>query len=222
MLEIQKFEFSPFSENTYVVFNKSTLECVIIDPGCYGTDEQRVLSDFIAKNNLNPIKLLNTHCHIDHVFGNAFVHRTYGHLPICHKDDVVTLRNMPKAAQIWGIEGYEISPEPTQFLNEGDQVIIGEDILDVIFVPGHAPGHVAFVNKAQKFVLSGDVLFMGSIGRVDLPGGNYETLLESIINKMLPLGDDVVVFSGHGPETTIGRERKTNPFVLDYLQAKSN
>lgn len=217
MLQIKKFEFSPFSENTYVVYNAETHECAIIDPGCYGTEEQAELTEFIESRKLKPVKLLNTHCHIDHVFGNAYVHRKYGLLPICHQADVVTLHRMPAAAQIWGIDKYELSPEPVEFLKEGDIVTIGEDVLDVVFVPGHAPGHIAFINKSQKFVMGGDVLFAGSIGRVDLPGGDYTTLMESIVKKFLPLGDDVVVYSGHGPETTIGKERKTNPFILDYM-----
>jgi glyoxylase-like metal-dependent hydrolase (beta-lactamase superfamily II) len=222
MLDIEVFEFSPFSENTYVVSHSATGECAIIDPGCYEKYEQNELLTYINTKGLKPVKLLNTHCHIDHVFGNAWVHRTYGLLPVCHLADVVTLHRMPAAAQIWGITGYELSPEPVEFIDEGDTIALGHEKLDVIFVPGHAPGHVAFISRSQKFIIGGDVLFNGSIGRVDLPGGDYVTLMESIKNKFLPLGDDFVVHSGHGPSTTIGREKKYNPFILDYMRGNSN
>ena len=215
MLTIQKFTFGPFAENTYVLSDENK-HAIIIDPGCYHKEEEEELENFINSNNLIVKRLLNTHTHIDHVFGNKFCVDTWN-IPLeLHEKDIITLKRMPAAAELWGIKGYKESPMPGLFLTEGQQIILGENTLDIVFVPGHAPGHVAFICHAQKFVIGGDVLFEGSIGRTDLPGGSLEVLMQSIKNKFLVLGDDYLVYSGHGNETTIGRERKTNPFILEY------
>lgn len=215
MLTISKFTFSPFSENTYVIYNQ-TKEAIIIDPGCFETHEEAELTQFIESNNLNVSRLLNTHAHIDHIFGNQFCANKWNLKLELHELDIPTLKRMPAAAELWGIKGFKESPMPQLFLTEGQQIKLGDDVLDIVFVPGHAPGHVAFICHAQKFIIGGDVLFQGSIGRTDLPGGSLEILMESIKNKFLTLADDYVVYSGHGNETTIGRERKTNPFILEY------
>lgn len=215
MLTVQKFTFSPFSENTYVLYDENN-EAIIIDPGCFERWEEEELEGFIKNNKLTVKRLLNTHAHIDHVFGNKFCMDTWGLKLELHEKDIPTLKRMPAAAQLWGIKGYKESPMPELFLHEGQQIKLGNNVLDIVFVPGHAPGHVAFICHAQKFVIGGDVLFEGSIGRVDLPGGSLEVLMQSIKNKFLVLGDDYVVYSGHGNETTIGRERKMNPFILEY------
>lgn len=212
MITIHTFIFSPFSENTYVLYDE-TKECIIIDPGCYEQSEKLELVDFISKNKLKPVRLLNTHCHIDHVFGNKFVADTFGLKPEAHKEELFNLKHSEAVSQMYGLSGYENSPLPSIFLSEADVIEFGNSELEILFVPGHAPGHIAFASKAQKFVISGDVLFYGSIGRTDFPGCSHEDLIKSIKTKLFPLGDDFRVFSGHGPQTNIGFERKNNPFL---------
>ena len=215
MLTVQKFTFNHFSENTYVIYAENK-DAVIIDPGCFGRDEENKLVDFIGHNNLIIKRLLNTHAHIDHVFGNKFCADKWNLKLELHEKDIPTLKRMSAAAELWGIKGFVESPLPELFLDEGQKIILGNNTLDIVFVPGHAPGHVAFISHQQKFVIGGDVLFEGSIGRTDLPGGSLEVLMQSIKNKFLVLDDAYVVYSGHGNETTIGRERKTNPYILEY------
>ncbi len=214
MIQIKKLTFNPFQENTYILFD-DTKECVIIDPGCYTQNEQQILLKFIKDNNLKPVRLLNTHCHIDHVLGNYFVSQTFNLGLEIHKDDLVTLNSVSTYCHLYGFDAYQLSPEPSVFLNEGDTIKFGDSELDVIFCPGHAPGHVVFYNKKQHFVINGDVLFQGSFGRVDLPGGSIEVLKNSITKKMFALPDDTVVYTGHGGETTIGTEKIYNP-ILSY------
>ena len=156
--------------------------------------------------------LILTHAHIDHILGCAWIHKQYGLLPEMHKADIPTLKSGGRTSSMYGIS-YNVSPDPEKFLAAGDTVKLGDDELQVLFVPGHAPGHIALYSKAQQFVICGDVLFMNSIGRTDLPGGDTETLLRSIREQLFPLGDAVKVYCGHGPDTTIGQERKSNPFV---------
>ncbi len=212
-MAVHFFTFSDFAENTYIVSCDETKECVIIDPGCYYGKEQNELVKYIQTNKLKPVKLLNTHCHLDHVFGNHFIHNTYGLLPEIHKGELPVLEAVPMICNAYGIRGYEASPMPEVFWDEGDVVEIGNMKLEVLFVPGHSPAHIAFFNRKEKYLIGGDVLFQQSIGRTDLPGGDYETLLGSIRVKFLPLGDDVVVYSGHGAPTTIGKEKLSNPFL---------
>lgn len=210
MLEIKTFVFNPLMENTYVVYDESK-ECVIVDPGCYDLSERLELTDFIASNALTPVKLLNTHCHVDHVLGNAYCKRTFGIRLYAHKLDEPTLRAVKVYAPAYGISGYEES-EIDEFLEEGDTVSFGTTELEVFFVPGHAPGHIAFFDRGSKQLISGDVLFRQSIGRTDLPGGDFDTLIRSIHTKLFGLDDSVEVFPGHGGTTTIGYEKKYNPF----------
>ncbi len=210
MFEIKPFVFNPFQENTYVLFDE-TKECVIIDPGCYELSERLELTDFIAKEGLKPVKLLNTHCHIDHVLGNAFCKATFGIKLYGHKKDEEVLKAVKVYAPTYGFAGYQES-EMDEYLEEGDMVRFGSTSLEVLFVPGHAPGHVAFLEKATKRLLGGDVLFRESIGRTDLPGGDHATLIKSIREKLFVLDDDVEVFPGHGETTTIGHEKVNNPF----------
>ena len=214
MIQIKKFVFNPFQENTYVLFDE-TKECIIIDPGCYEESEKNQLAQFIKDNELTPVKLINTHCHIDHVLGNNFVAKTYNLELGIHKADIPTLSAISTYSQAYGFNNYELSPDTSYFLDEGDVVTFGNSELDVFFCPGHAPGHVVFFNKEQKFVINGDVLFQGSFGRVDLPGGDINILKASIVNKMFNLPDDTVVYTGHGGETTIGYEKASNP-ILRY------
>jgi glyoxylase-like metal-dependent hydrolase (beta-lactamase superfamily II) len=210
MLQLQSFAFNPLQENTYVLFDE-TKECVIIDPGCYEREEQYDLADFIETHELKVVKLLNTHGHVDHVLGNAFVKETYKTKLYIHEQDAATLKAVKVYAPHYGFFQYQ-EAEPDIYLKEGEAVTFGNQSLDVLFVPGHAPGHIAFYHVASKTLIGGDVLFYNSIGRTDLPGGNYDTLIDSIHQKFFTLPDDVTVYPGHGPETTIGHEKKTNPF----------
>ena len=212
MINIHSFTFNPFEENTYILYDE-TKECIIIDPGCYEKFEQEKLTTFIVKQELKPVRLLNTHCHLDHVFGNKFIANLYGLELEMNELDLPILQNAPVAAQLYGIPNVDTSPEPAKFLNEGDVVEFGNSKLDILFIPGHSPGHIVFYNNDQKFVIGGDVLFYGSIGRTDLPGGDHDTLINNIKEKLLPLGDDFQVYSGHGPTTNIGFERENNPFL---------
>lgn len=210
MIQVKSFTFNPFLENTYVVYDE-TREAIIIDPGCYENYEKEMLHQFIAENELKVIKLINTHCHIDHVFGNHCVKSKYKVGLEIHQLDEATLRAVKVYAPSYGFQHFDES-EPDNYLDEGQSIYFGNSKLDVLFVPGHAPGHIALVNKSEKICLSGDVLFRESIGRTDLPGGDFDILIKSIHEKMFVLPDDMIVYSGHGPETTIGHEKVYNPF----------
>ncbi len=211
MITIQSFTFNPFQENTYVLYNEQK-EAIIIDPGCYIREEENELNSFIVDKQLNPTQLINTHTHIDHVLGNAFVQHKFQLLPLMHKAELPVLRAIPAYAPNYGIK-YQPSAEPESFLEEGDIVKLGEDELMVLFTPGHSPGSISFYSKVQQFVISGDVLFYRSIGRTDLTGGNYDVLIDSINTKLMTLPDDTIVYSGHGGTTTIGAEKMYNPFI---------
>ncbi|MBO73323.1 MAG: MBL fold hydrolase [Flavobacteriales bacterium] len=211
MISIEKFTFNPFQENTYILFDE-TKECLIIDPGCYQRDEKNNLLNFIKDNKLNPVQLLNTHCHIDHVLGNYLISNNYDLKLAAHKLEAPVLKGSAYWGSQYGING-DLSPEIELFLEEGDQIEFGNSQLEVIFVPGHSPGHIAFINHEQKFIINGDVLFQGSFGRYDLPGGNLKTLSESIQSKLFNLPDDYKVYAGHMSETTIGEEKYSNPIL---------
>ncbi|MBD2699440.1 MBL fold metallo-hydrolase [Spirosoma sp. BT702] len=209
---VHSFEFSPFQENTYVIVDEATNESVIIDPGCYDQAEKEALGQFIESKNLTVKYLLLTHSHLDHVFGVAYVKRKFGVKAYLHERDMVIFNDVPTRCMVYGLRGYEPS-EIDAYLQEGDQFKFGDTVLDVLFVPGHAPGHVAFVNHAERYVVGGDVLFRGSVGRTDFPYCNHADLLNSIRTKMYTLPDDYVVYPGHMDSTTIGHEKRTNPFV---------
>ncbi|MCC6540625.1 MAG: MBL fold metallo-hydrolase [Flavobacteriales bacterium] len=212
MLHIARFTFNPFQENTYVLHEGQ--EAIVVDPGCWNPSEQRELEDYLTQNALRPVRLVLTHAHIDHILGCAWMRDRYGLLPELHRADLPVLAAGERSATMYGLP-YDPAPEPKAFITEGSTILLGKEELQVLFVPGHAPGHIAFFHPAGRFVVSGDVLFQNSIGRTDLPGGNMDTLLRSIREQLFPLGDDVTVYSGHGPETTIGRERKHNPFLRE-------
>jgi len=211
MMTIQTFTFNALQENTYVVFDK-TKEAIIIDPGCYDADERKELKEFVASNKLKPVRLLNTHCHVDHVLGNAFVAHEYKLELETSETEEAQLRSVKLYAPLYGFMGYQ-ECEVEKYLKEGDKVTFGQSSLSVLFVPGHSPGHLAFLNLAQKICIAGDVLFRGSVGRADLPGGNFTQLEKSIKTKLYTLPDDMQIFPGHGPTTTIGFEKKRNPYV---------
>jgi hydroxyacylglutathione hydrolase len=210
MLKIKLFTFNAFQENTYVVFDE-TREAVIIDPGCYTKNEKQELSQFIESTGLTVKCLVNTHCHIDHVLGNGYVKDTYKVPFLIHQKDLPVLQAVKSYASNYGFPQYE-ETSPDSFLNDGDEVAVGLGTLKVLFLPGHAPGHIGFYNETEKALLSGDVLFNGSVGRTDLPGGNFDTLVQSIHQKLFVLPNDVVVYPGHGGTTTLGKEKATNPF----------
>lgn len=210
MLTIKSFVFNPFQENTYILHDE-TKECVIIDPGCYEREEKNELAEYISENSLIVKFLLNTHCHIDHVLGNAFAKEKYKVELLLHKIEEPYLRAVKVYASNYGFYHYE-SAEADAFINESDIVKFGNQELKVLFVPGHSPGHIAFYHEGSQSVIAGDVLFYHSIGRTDLPGGNFESLIRSIHQKLFKLPDEVTVYPGHGPETSIGFEKNSNPF----------
>ncbi|MFL2569279.1 MAG: MBL fold metallo-hydrolase [Flavobacteriales bacterium] len=212
MIQIQTFTFNGFQENTYVLFD-DTKDCIIVDPGCYDKHEQETLSNFVTENKLKPVLLINTHCHIDHVLGNRFVGDKWKLDLAMHELDVPTLKSVTDYCTVYGFHNYEESPLPSHFLNEDEKVKFGESELDILFTPGHAPGHIVLHSKKDGFIIGGDVLFQMSIGRTDLPGGDYDTLIESIKEKLFSLDDNTKVYCGHGPSTNIGFEKANNPFL---------
>jgi len=211
MITIQQFTFNPYQENTYVLYDE-TGECVIIDPGMHNGPEQNALVSWIKETRLKPVLLLNTHCHIDHVFGNRFVFDQWGLKPQFHKGELPVLQAVPAYAPQMGMS-YELSPEPEVYLGETGTVVFGNSELELIFAPGHSPAHLCFYAKDDNFLIGGDVLFYSSIGRTDLPGGNHQQLLNSIRENIFVLPDSVEVYPGHGQSTTIGFEKKHNPFL---------
>lgn len=213
-VQIEVFTFNAIQENTYLLIDDEK-NCVIIDPGCYDRDEQQVLVDFISENRLNPVALLNTHAHIDHVLGNHFIQQRYNLDHYLHEADLVILDAVPNYAHLYGFPGYTPCPTPNKLLKGGEVLEFGNIKLEVFFTPGHAPGHVVFYNAENKFVINGDVLFRGSFGRFDLPGGDLPTLKKSITNILFSLPEDTVVHCGHGPATLIGIEKQSNP-ILNY------
>ena len=211
MISIKSITFNPFQENTYIAFDE-TKECIIIDPGCYDERENIILKNFIEQKNLKPVALVNTHCHLDHIFGNNFVADKYKLIPTMHKDDLPMLEYASIAAIKYGVNLNKL-PKTINFIEEGDVIKFGNSEFNILFTPGHAPGHICLVNNEENILLSADVLFHLSIGRTDLPMSNHEALLNSIKNKLLILDDNMLVYPGHGPTTTIGYERQNNPFI---------
>lgn len=212
-MEVAQFTFNAFQENTYVLYDNS-LECVIVDPGCNNETEKAELMSFISDKNLKPKRLINTHCHIDHVLANKFISDKF-QLPLeAHEGEVSVLNSCVQVSQMYGIP-YEPSPPIAKYIEEGDEITFGETKLVSIFTPGHSPASLSFYNAAAGYVIAGDALFQGSIGRTDLPGGNYDLLIKNIKEKLLTLPDDTIVYSGHGPSTKVDIERKTNPFLVN-------
>jgi hydroxyacylglutathione hydrolase len=214
MLNVKAFTFNPVQENTFVLYNEQK-QCCIIDPGCYFPEERTCLKDFIEKAGLHPVLLLNTHCHFDHVFGNKFVYDTWKLVPHIHPSEKAVLDATTVFAKDWGFE-FEEYRGGIVYVKGGETIAVGADKLDIRFVPGHSPGSICFYYEPGGFVIGGDVLFNGSIGRTDLPGGDFATLMNSIQTQFFTLPDETKVYSGHGPVTTIGFEKMNNPFVKMY------
>lgn len=212
MVQIHSLVFNPFQENTYILYDE-TKECAIIDAGMYSSDEQAKLVKTIETLDLKPVIALQTHLHIDHVFGCSFILEKYGLAPQAHIADEFILENTKSYARQFGVNLKETPPALGGYLEEGDEVKFGNTVLKVIHVPGHSPGGVLFYNLQLGILVSGDVLFKGSIGRSDLSGGNQHELISGIQAKVMVLPDDVIVYPGHGSSTTIGFERISNPFL---------
>jgi len=211
-MQIKSLVFNPFQENTYLLYDE-TKECVIVDPGMLSSVEENLLVSTIEELDLKPVRLLQTHLHLDHVFGTGFVTKHYGLKPEAHKTDLPFIAQHKEYSANFGVQVEMNPPEPEIFLDEGDEVKFGNTILQVRHIPGHSPGGIVFYNQQDEVVIAGDVLFKGSVGRSDLPGGDHELLISGIKEKLMNLPDEVKVYSGHGPETTIGQERNSNPYL---------
>lgn len=211
MIQIKKFTFNPVQENTFILYDE-TRECVIIDPGCYTAKERQTLDLFITEKKLTPIKVINTHCHFDHIMGVTWC-RSHYHINFeAHANEAPLVERAVEHGDLFGIP-MEPVEAPDAFFNEGDRISFGHSYLEVIEAPGHSPGGVVFYNPEQHILIAGDVLFYGSIGRTDLPGGSYEKLVGNIKTKLLTLPEKTTVYCGHGPETTVGFEKRNNPFL---------
>jgi len=211
MIQIKKFTFNPVQENTFVVYDE-TKECAIIDAGCYFDYEREELDRFIEDKQLKPVRLINTHCHFDHIMGVTHCRIKYKVPFEIHPDEEILVGHAVDSGDRFGIPMEPIDA-PDAYFREGDRITFGNSYLEVIESPGHSPGGVVFYNPEQKILIAGDVLFYGSIGRTDLPGGSFEQLTGNIKTKLLTLPEETVVYCGHGPETTIGFEKKNNPFL---------
>lgn len=209
-MKIYRGVFSPIQVNTYIITGNER-DCIIIDCGCYGETEERKLEEMLASRGLNPVMLIGTHCHLDHVFGNRFMLERYGLRPRFHEGDSYNYRNAPKLSLMFGLT-MDAPPEPEGYLAEGDVITAAGITLKVIHVPGHSPGGIALYSADDSVVFTGDALFAGSIGRSDLPGGDHEQLMANIREKLFTLPPETVIYPGHGPESIIGEEMQRNPF----------
>ena len=214
-MKVQMFTFNPVQENTYILYDE-TGECVIIDPGCYQKSEEQKLAQFIESNKLKPVGCWLTHCHFDHIWGTPYVHQQYNLAPKFHADDLRVYNDTPTRLPTFGFPTMKLVPYDSHIIASTAQsgsMKFGNTTLEVLFTPGHSPGHVTFFHKESKQALVGDVIFNGSIGRTDLPGGNLTTLMTTIFQKIIPLGDEVKLYSGHGPITDVKTEKRINPFL---------
>lgn len=212
-MKIKIFEFNPLGVNTYVLYDE-TGECIVVDASCFFPDENELLLNFILDNNLTVKYLVNTHLHFDHIFGVNFMASQFGLKLQAHRDDIFLLEKMSEQLQLFGFNtNVDYTPEVGRYLSEDDVISFGEQQLKVLHVPGHSPGSIVFYNEKEQFAVVGDVLFNGSIGRTDLLGGNFEQLIEGIRTKLFTLPDKTEIYPGHGQKTTIGREKRDNPFV---------
>ncbi len=212
MLKIKSFTFNPYQENTYLIFDDSK-EAVVVDPGNYEAYENELISNFIDENKLQLKKIILTHCHIDHCLGNKYLNEKYGAELLIPFDDSDLYKNVENIATLFGFANYSHLDE-NKYLKEKDKIEFGNIKLDVLFLPGHSPGHLAFYYKNDNVCFSGDVLFYNSIGRTDLPGGDHDTLINSIKNKLFLLNPNTIIYPGHGQKTILKNEMKDNPFLI--------
>jgi glyoxylase-like metal-dependent hydrolase (beta-lactamase superfamily II) len=212
MIKIKKFVVNPLQENSFILSDE-TGECIFVDPGYFYDEEYDEIREYISENNLTPVKIANTHCHFDHIMGVEFVRSEYN-IPLCaHPDDAFWIERAVDQGQMFGFDMKPVRPIDI-FFNEGEKITFGNSELKIIHVPGHSPGHVAFYNNKNNFLMGGDVLFYGSIGRTDLPGGNHQQLISAIQEKLFALPGETKVYCGHGPETLLGFEKTNNPFLI--------
>lgn len=211
MLNVKIFQFNPLQENTYLVFNEAK-QCIIVDPGCYTEQERDQLAQFISSKQLKPVLLVNTHCHLDHVFGNKFIHDQYGLELHIHAGEQKVLEMAPTSGLMWNLP-FDNYQGTLHFLSESTPIHLGEDKLEVLYTPGHSPASISFYSKEDDLLIAGDVLFRESVGRTDLPGGNPDILAHSIKTQFYTLPDETIVYPGHGIPTTIGHEKHHNPFI---------
>ncbi|MDE7116455.1 MAG: MBL fold metallo-hydrolase [Muribaculaceae bacterium] len=214
-MNIARFEFSLFGINTYVVYDPSSKKAAIVDPGMINTEEEEALSRFLEKNSLEVTNIIDTHLHIDHAIGVAYAKMKYGVPLVGHREDAFLGDRLRQQAEAFGIGEKVEDVAIDTFVEAGDKIKIGNGTLEVLHVPGHSPGSIALYDREGGFVITGDALFQGSVGRTDLPGGNGTTLIKSIRDNLLPLPDSTVVYPGHGPSSTIGREKAANPFLAE-------
>ncbi|MBN1987253.1 MAG: MBL fold metallo-hydrolase [Prolixibacteraceae bacterium] len=212
MIKIKKFVVNPLQENSFILSDE-TGECIFVDPGYFYDEEYDEIREYISENNLTPVKIANTHCHFDHIMGVEFVRNEYS-IPLCaHPDDAFWIERAVDQGQMFGFDMNPVRPIDI-FFNEGEKITFGNSELKIIHVPGHSPGHVVFYNSENNFLMGGDVLFYGSIGRTDLPGGNHQQLISAIQEKLFVLPGETKVYCGHGPETLLGFEKTNNPFLI--------
>ena len=216
MLTIKEFCFNAFLENTYVLYNEKK-EAIIVDPGCYLKNEKEILSNWIAEMELTPTLLLNTHCHLDHVFGNTFVSELYGLTAHFHINEQAVIDRLPEGGARWGVPTDPYTG-PVKYIAQDEIISFGVDQFKVLFTPGHSPGSVCFYHKEQDFMLGGDLIFLDGVGRTDLPGSNPLDLINSITSQIFPMPDSLTIYSGHGPKTTWGREKAANPYIKHLLK----
>jgi glyoxylase-like metal-dependent hydrolase (beta-lactamase superfamily II) len=211
MIKIETFVYNPFSENTYLLYDGSG-ECIIIDAGCEAQVEKDEITAYIEEKGLKPVKLVNTHCHVDHILGVSFLAKKYDLPFYFHEAEKVLFAHSKTQAEYFGLK-LELPPEPAGYIKDGDRISFGDSCLEAIHIPGHSPGGILLHDPDQKNLISGDVLFQQSIGRTDLPGGDYDSLVGGIKSRILVLDPQTVVYPGHGPTTTIGEEKAGNPFL---------
>lgn len=212
-MKVSRFIFNMFGVNTYILWDDISREALIVDPGMINEKEQKEIKAFLDANNLNLKHLINTHMHIDHAFGISYVKENYNLKLECNLEDQFLAQRLNEQANMFGLPIPMSDLQIDKDLKDGEKIQLGDEHISILHVPGHSPGSVVLYAPQSNFIISGDVLFNTSIGRTDLPGGNYAQLINAINNKLMTLPDDVIVYPGHGPETSIGYEKQNNPYL---------
>ena len=212
-MKVSRFTFNMFGVNTYILWDDISREALIVDPGMINEKEQKEIKAFLDANNLNLKHLINTHMHIDHAFGISYMKENYNLKLECNLEDQFLAQRLNEQAKMFGLPIPMSDLQIDKDLKDGEKIQLGDEHISILHVPGHSPGSVVLYAPQSNFIISGDVLFNTSIGRTDLPGGNYAQLINAINNKLMTLPDDVIVYPGHGPETSIGYEKQNNPYL---------